>query len=79
MDVGVVEPRQHDAAPEVDDLGRGERRLVDADAACDQVARDGERPLSRNLGIEGPDQSALKDHAGKSRVAGPEVYKGEDF
>ena len=76
MHVRVVEPRQHDPAAQVDDLRRGERRLVHADTARDQVARDGERSLGRDLGIEGPDQSALKDHSRKSRVAGPEVLQG---
>jgi hypothetical protein len=78
VDVGVREAGEHHAAAEVDHLGRGERRLVHADATGDEVARDRQRALRRHLGIESPDQSALKDHGRKSRVAG-QRSTGEDF
>ena len=38
MDVRVGEPGHDDAAAEIDHLGRGERGLVDADAAGDPLA-----------------------------------------
>ena len=60
----VVQPRDDDAAAEVDDVRRGERRLVDADAARDPPAGDRERPLRRDLRVERPDQAVLEDHAG---------------
>src|SRR6516165_7343642 len=75
MDVRVVEAGNHRAAAEVDDLGRGERRLVDADPAGDQLAGDRERALRRHLWVERPDQTVLEDHAanlpgrGTTRIA----------
>ena len=51
-----LKPGQHDPPAEVDHVGRGERRLVDADAARDPLARDRERPLRRDLRVERADR-----------------------
>ena len=57
-----LKPGQHDAPAEVDDVRRGERGLVDADAARDPLARDRERALRRDLRVERPDEAVLEDH-----------------
>ena len=67
VDVRVGEPG-HDGAPaEVDRLGRGERRLVDADAAGDPPARDRERALRRQRRVERADEAVLEDHGPECR------------
>ena len=62
MDMRVGKAREDDAAAEVDDLRRGERRLVHADAAGDQAARDRERALGPRRWVKRPDQAVLEDH-----------------
>jgi hypothetical protein len=63
VNVGVVEPRQHAPAADVDALGTDKRRLVGPDPAGDPLAgdrqrmRDGERRLHR------PDDPVLENHA----------------
>ena len=60
--VRVGEAGHDDAAAEVDDLRRGERRLVHADAARDALARDRERALRRHLRVERADEAVREDH-----------------
>ena len=62
MHVRVGEAGDHDPAAEVEHLRGGERRLVDADAARDLVARDRERALGRHLGIERADEAVRENH-----------------
>ena len=62
VDVRVCEARKHAAAPEVDDLGRSERRLVRPDPAGDPTARDGQRSRDRQRGIEGANAAVVEDH-----------------
>jgi hypothetical protein len=66
VDVGVVEAGQDAAAAEVDDVGRGERRLVDADAARDPVAGDRERAPCRQGRVHRPDDAVLENHSGET-------------
>ena len=62
VDVRVGEAGDDDATAEVEDLGRRERRFVDADAACDAVACDRERALGRHLRVERADEAVFEDH-----------------
>jgi hypothetical protein len=72
VDVCVVEPRQHAAAAEVDDVRRGEGGLVDAHAAGETSAGDGKRTRHRHRRLERPDDAVLEDHGatvdGRCRV-----------
>ena len=63
VDVRVGESRYDAPSAEVDDLRRGERGLVRADAAGNPVARDRQRPGERQRPIERPDRPVLEDHA----------------
>jgi hypothetical protein len=60
--VRVVEPGEDDPAAEVDDLRRGERRLVHADPARDPLTRDRQGALCRHLRVERADETVLEDH-----------------
>ena len=68
MDVRVGEAGQDAAPAEVDDLGRGEGRLVRPDPAGDPAARHGERPRDRQRGIERANDAVLEDHGADSRL-----------
>jgi len=63
VDVRVGEAGHDDAAAEIDDLGRRERRLVHADPAGDAAAGDRERALCRHLRVERPDEAVFENHA----------------
>jgi len=63
VDVRLGEPREDAAAAEVDDLGRGQRRLVRADPARNPVAGDRERTRGRERGIEGANDPVLENHS----------------
>ena len=62
VNVRVGEAGHDDTAAEVEHVGRRERRLVHADAARDELARDRERPLGRNLRVERADEAVREDH-----------------
>jgi hypothetical protein len=68
--VRVVEAGHDDSAAKVDDLRRGERRLVDADAARDPITGDRECPLGWDLHVEGANQAVLQDHRRENLVPG---------
>ena len=68
VDVRIREAGEHAAPAEVDDLGRGERRLVRPDPAGDPAPGDGERPRDRQRGIEGANDAVLEDHGADSRL-----------
>jgi catechol 2,3-dioxygenase-like lactoylglutathione lyase family enzyme len=61
--VRVVEAGQDAPATQVDDLRARERRLVHADAAGDQHARDRDRAGKRELRVERADHAVVEDHA----------------
>src|SRR4029077_1907711 len=69
--VGVGETGENHPAAQIDDVGRGERSLMDADAARDAVARDRERSLRRDLRVHRPDETVLEDQGsyGMSRAS----------
>ena len=62
MDVGVVEARQHTAAPEVDPVGARQSGLVGPDPARDPVACDRQCARDRKRRLHRPDDAALEDH-----------------
>ena len=62
MHVRIGEPGHDHAAAEIDDLGRGERRLVHAHATRDPVTGDRESALGRDLRIHRADEAVFEDH-----------------
>jgi hypothetical protein len=68
VDVRVAEARNDHASAQIDHLRRGERRLVDADAARDPVPGHRERPLRRDGRLQRADEATLEDHGFDTKI-----------
>ena len=66
VDVRVREPRDDAAPAEVDDVGRRQRGLVDADAAGDARSRDRERARDGQRLVHRAHDAVIQDHGADS-------------